>query len=111
MDIIGAAAIFAVGFVIAAAVYAVLAGRSRARERPIMAGAQVPTPVLTAESELPERAAALARREDALAQLEVELHQERDALLDGQNQLQRSLEQVSGLTAARAKQLLLKEVE
>jgi ribonuclease Y len=60
---------------------------------------------------LPERSAALARREDALARREVELDQERTALADGRHELERTLERVSGLSAARAKQLLLKEIE
>jgi len=60
---------------------------------------------------LPERSAALARREDTLARRELELDQERAALADSRHELERSLERVSGLSAARAKQLLLKEIE
>jgi ribonuclease Y len=109
MDIIGAAALIAVGFVFAAIAYAVVSGRMHG-SRPATAGAQlVTTPALDAE--LPERSAALARREDTLAQRELELQRQREALADERQELQRSLERVSGLSAARAKQLLLKEIE
>jgi ribonucrease Y len=107
MEIIGAAALIAVGIVAAALVY----GRSHAA-RPALAQPEIVTVTTTAlDAALPERSAALARREDALAQREVELDQERTALADGQHELERTLERVSGLSAARAKQLLLKEIE
>jgi ribonuclease Y len=107
MEIIVAAALIAVGIVAAALVY----GRSHAA-RPALAQPEIVTATTTAlEAALPERSAALARREDALARREVELDQERTALADGQHELERSLERVSGLSAARAKQLLLKEIE
>ena len=51
------------------------------------------------------------RREEALARKESELEKERAALAESRQELERSLEQVSGLSAGRAKQLLLKEVE
>jgi ribonucrease Y len=107
MEIIGAAALIAVGIVAAALVY----GRSHAA-RPALAQPEIVTVTTTAlDAALPERSAALARREDALARREVELDQERTALADGQHELERTLERVSGLSAARAKQLLLKEIE
>jgi ribonucrease Y len=107
MEIIGAAALIAVGIVAAALVY----GRSHAA-RPAVAQPELVTVTATAlDAALPERSAALARREDTLARRESELDQERAALADGQHELERSLELVSGLSAARAKQLLLKEIE
>ncbi len=109
MDIIGAAALIAVGIVIAALVYAVVTGRMSAG-RPTIASAQA-APVPVVDAELPERTAALARREEALAQRELQLGREREALLGDQQELQRGLERISGLTAARAKQLLLKDIE
>jgi len=114
MDIIGAAALIAAGFVLAALVlaalvYGVASGRVH-RDRPAIAEAQAAR-VMAPDTESPERTAALARRAQALAQRESELQHERDALASGQLELQRTLEQVSGLSAARAKQLLLKEVE
>ena len=117
MEIIGAAALIAVGIVAAAAVY----GRSHAARPAVAQPAAAPPPVAQPESvtvtataldaALPERSAALARREDTLARRELELDQERAALADSRHELERSLERVSGLSAARAKQLLLKEIE
>jgi ribonuclease Y len=109
MDIIGAAALIAVGIVLAAVVYAVATGRAgHTRSR----GVEPETPAKPArDPELPDRTAAVARREDNLARREAELEQEREALASIRQELERTLEQVSGLSAARAKQLLLKEVE
>ena len=109
MDIIGAAALIAVGIVLAALVYAVVTNRMNAG-RLAIAGAQA-APVPTVDSELPERTAAIARREAALAQREQQLGRDREALLGDQQQIQRELERISGLSAARAKQLLLKDIE
>ncbi len=105
MDIIAAAALIAVGIVAAAVVY----GRLHGARPAITTSLAATTTALDAE--LPERAAALARREEALARRESELERERETLADGQQELTRGLERVSGLSAARAKQLLLKEIE
>jgi ribonucrease Y len=105
MDIIAAAALIAVGIVAAAVVYGRLHGA-----RPATTTSLVAT-TTALDAELPERAAALARREEALARRESELERERETLADGQQQLTRGLERVSGLSAARAKQMLLKEIE
>ena len=121
MDIIGAAALIAAGFVLAALVYAVVSGRKHSGRpavvsgrihggRPAIAEAQA-APVPAVDTDLPERTAALAQREQALVQREAELQRERDALAASQVELQRELERISGLSAGRAKQLLLKEVE
>jgi ribonucrease Y len=105
MDIIAAAALIAVGIVAAAVVYGRLHGA-----RPATTTSLVPT-TTALDAELPERAAALARREEALARRESELERERETLADSQQELTRGLERVSGLSAARAKQMLLKEIE
>jgi ribonuclease Y len=112
MDIIGAAALIAVGLVIAAVVYARTGGRAH-QSSSLVATPKVetPQPAPAADPELPERTAALARREANLARHEGELEHEREAVADMRQQLERALEQASGLSAARAKQLLLKEVE
>ena len=121
MDIIGAAALIAAGFVLAALVYAVVSGRKHSGRpavvsgrihggRPAIAQAQA-APVPAVDTDLPERTAALAQREQALVQREAELQRERDALAASQVEVQRELERISGLSAGRAKQLLLKEVE
>jgi ribonuclease Y len=62
-------------------------------------------------SELVRREAELARREAELARRDAELERERDALTERREALERELERVSGMSAARAKQMLLKEVE
>src|SRR5947199_8593412 len=104
MDIIGAAALIAVGIVIAAVLYARVhpTSRSAGGER----RGRAPR-----DSELADRAAALGRREETLASRESQLDQQRGALADGQRELERTLERISGLSVARAKELLLKEVE
>ena len=104
MDIIGAAALIGVAVVLAAFVY----GRLH-RAAPAAAGAAGDPDGL--DRELSERSAALARREESLVRREGELEQERQALVDTRQRLERELEQVSGMSAARAKQLLLSEVE
>ncbi len=68
-------------------------------------------PLLSPELDSPHRAAALARREEAVAQREAELRHERTGLAESRGEMLRELERISGLSAARAKQLLLKEVE
>jgi ribonuclease Y len=105
MEIIGAAALIAVGLVIAALVYGRThrssgPGRTRASEG--AAGTQ---------RELADRGAALARREDTVARRDVEMEDERQALADRRRELERLLEQASGMSASRAKQVLLQEVE
>jgi ribonuclease Y len=105
MDIIAAAALIAVGIVAAAVVYARLHG-----VRPATATSPTAGPTST-DAELTERAASLARREEALAQRETELEREREVLAEGRQEMSRELERISGLSAAKAKQLLLKEVE
>jgi ribonuclease Y len=112
MEIIGAAALIAVGLVLAAVLY----GRAHA-PRPAPLG---PTATTADEGEAdgPERTAELARREAELAQREAalvrktaELERDREALAARRQSLERELERISGMSAAKAKQLLLKEVE
>jgi ribonucrease Y len=109
MDIIGAAALIAVGLVLAAVAYAVVSGRMHGG-KPRIAGAQSP-PAVVLDRELPERTAEFERREESLDQRESELERERETLADERLGLQRVLERTSGMSAARAKQMLLKEVE
>jgi ribonucrease Y len=140
MDIIGAAALIAVGIVLAAVLYA--RGHAARSHGALQAGVQahgasLGTPAgsvslgrrrqsesghgdssAAADAELAERAAALARREgslsgreQAVAEREAELKLAREALVQRTHDLERALERVSGLSAARAKELLLKEIE
>jgi ribonuclease Y len=113
MEIIGAAALIAIGIVAAAVVY----GRSHTSAPALgpAAAANVPAAptasALALEAGLPERTAAVARREDALARREAELEQGRRTLTDERQGVRLELERISGLSAAKAKQLLLAEIE
>ena len=107
MEIIGAAALIAVGLVVAALVYT--RGHSGGT-RPAVAKRDAPDRSIGG-AELSEREGALVRREEGLARKESELTRDRDTLSEERTELERSLERVSGLSAAKAKQLLLKEVE
>jgi ribonucrease Y len=109
MDIIAAAALIAVGIVAAALVYAKLNGRSHGGRPATSTSPSAGT--APAEPQAADRTAALARREETLSRREDELEQEREGLAAGQQELTRELERISGLSAARAKQMLLKEVE
>jgi ribonucrease Y len=117
--IIAAAALIAVGIVAAAAVYG--QGDHR-RAQPAASGASpgtavvVATPVQPVHSGpmnggAPELVADLARREESLRLREAELSQARVSLDADRGELTRELERISGLSASRAKQLLLQEVE
>ncbi|HEY1509135.1 MAG TPA: ribonuclease Y [Solirubrobacteraceae bacterium] len=114
MEIIGAAALIAVGIVVAAVLYGRAHGANLA-----VAGAPAGSVGSNAlDAVLPERTAALAqreaelaRREAELARRESELDKERDAAAAARLELGRELERVSGMSASRAKQLLLKELE
>jgi ribonuclease Y len=104
MDIIGAAALIAVGIVVAAVLYARVHPSAPSSAPRIRSRGQ-------SDGQLDDRAAALARREQALAERESTLEGERTALADSQRELALSLEKVSGLSASRAKEMLLKQVE
>jgi ribonuclease Y len=105
MEIIGAAALIAVGLVFAALVYG-RTHRAGGTGAPRAAGDPE-----QAQGELAERSAALARREDAVARRDDALDGERRALEAQRQALQRSLEQASGMSASQAKHALLQEIE
>jgi ribonuclease Y len=119
MDIIGAAAVIAVGLVVAAALYArahgprlASAGAELAEPGPPRTSAVVAAPVTVERSAgVVVREAELAKREAELARREADLEAERQALLDRGIELTDELERISGLSAARAKEMLLKEIE
>ena len=117
MEIIGAAALIAVGIVLAAVIYGRMHG---ARPATAAVGNPAPSaPVVEVvrpnpapqNDEALERTTAVARREEALARKEAEIDKQLSELAETRQELERTLEQVSGLSAGRAKQLLLKEVE
>ncbi len=134
MDIIAAAALIAVGIVAAAVAYAKVGGRAQAASSagpvptsgpaatamtaaavapasPAVADpAPVPIPV-DRDAADSQRAADLALREANIAHRESELAAARETIASEHQELTRELERVSGLSAARAKQLLLKELE
>ncbi len=105
MDAIVAAALIAVGIVVAAALY----GRGR-----------VPAPepergdagaVAALQAALAERSAALQRREDALERRETELAAAREEVAERRGEVEQQLERLAGMSAARARELLLSEIE
>jgi ribonucrease Y len=104
MEIIGAAALIAVGIVVAAVTY----GRMR---HPAPAPGDDPLRRPELDRDRAERSAEVARREDAVARREADLERERAQLAARGQQLTKALEQASGLSASKAKQLLLQEVE
>jgi ribonucrease Y len=115
MEIIGAAALIAVGIVLAAVIYGRMHGARTATTDGRTAEPQTVEVVARAaepqDGALLEQATAITRREEALAAREAEVERERAALAESRVELERSLEQLSGMSAGRAKQVLLKEVE
>jgi ribonuclease Y len=105
MEIIGAAALIAVGLVVAALVY----GQTHRAPATGRAGGSKDTD--GTQRALAERGAALARREDSLATRDAALEAEREGLTDRRQELERLLEQAAGMSASRAKQVLLQEIE
>jgi ribonucrease Y len=113
MELIGAAALIAVGLVLAAVLY----GRMHSA-RPEAIGPETAAAASAVAVELPGRTTELARREAELAQREgdvarrvADLDRDREALVQSRGGVERELERISGLSAAQAKQMLLKEVE
>jgi ribonuclease Y len=109
MDIIGAAALIAVGLIAAAVAYARMTGRASGAQAQVANPTSSDSPA--SDAELLDRSTALSRREESLARRESDIGREREQLAEGRNDLERSLERVSGISAAQAKQLLLKEIE
>jgi ribonuclease Y len=126
MEIVIAAALLAVGLVLAAVLYgrgrpgAVAGGRPRvlastvadeeisARRAELV---RIEERVLGKEETLDAQRAEIARRERAIDERAEALERQTDELAEGHLELQRQLERIAGVTAAQAKQLLLKELE
>ena len=106
MEIIGAAALIAVGIVVAAVLY----GRSHGASPPAAAERDAAT-ATALQAALAERSTALERREDALEQRETELEQQRDGARRQPAEVELTLERLAGMSGAKAKQLLLQEIE
>ncbi|MGH2914845.1 MAG: ribonuclease Y [Solirubrobacteraceae bacterium] len=104
MEIIGAGALIAIGIVVAAALYA--------RAHGAAGGATADAGAVAAlQAALGERGTALQHREEALERREAELAVAREELEGQRTEVARTLERLSGMSAARAKELLLAEVE
>ncbi|MFZ0089427.1 MAG: ribonuclease Y [Solirubrobacteraceae bacterium] len=106
MEIIVAAALIAVGIVLAAILY----GRGHGGTS---AGPSEQDSVTAAalQTALAERSGALERREDAVERRESELVAQRETLAQRSSEVEQSLERLAGISGARAKELLLQEVE
>jgi ribonuclease Y len=108
MEIVGAAALIAVGIVIAALLY----GRGHSSGPAAAAAAERDTATATAlQAALAERGTALERREDVLSKREADVEEERSALAASHLEVERTLERLAGMSGARAKQMLLQEIE
>ncbi|MGA2012341.1 MAG: ribonuclease Y [Solirubrobacteraceae bacterium] len=105
MEIIGAAALIAVGIVVAAVLY----GRPHGTA-PAVADRDTAT-TTALQAALVERGNALERREQALSQRETELTSQRESLATSQQEAESRLEVLAGLSGAKAKELLLSEIE
>jgi ribonucrease Y len=105
MEIIGAAALIAVGIVAAAVLYGRTHGASPA------SGDRDAATAAALQAALTERSAALERREHALERREAELTDQREELSHQRSDVESRLELVAGISAPRAKELLLQEIE
>jgi ribonuclease Y len=127
MDTVVAAALIAMGIVVAALVYgkthgsALRVAASEATTGPAKLDlglterraelARLEERLLTREETFEATRAESARREEALAKREAELEQIREELASRRHDHERALERASGMSAGQAKQLLLKELE
>ena len=108
MEIIGAAALIAVGIVVAAVLY----GRSHGAAPAAAAAAERDSATAAAlQSALAERTTALERREEAVGRRDAELAHEQEQLSERQAEVEQRLERMAGMSGARAKELLLQEIE
>ncbi|HTW13076.1 MAG TPA: ribonuclease Y [Solirubrobacteraceae bacterium] len=117
MNVIAAAALIAVGIVVAAAVYARAGSIGRRTVQP--GGAQFPAGASEAPAPVPavrngggaEHSAELLRREEELHQREAELSERLLELDTQRQQLVAALERVAGVSATRARQQLVEQME
>lgn len=126
MEMVIAAAVLAVGLVLAAVFYGrggpaaphdgrTLANADTAADAELGARraelVRIEKRVLGKEEALDAQRAELARRERGVDERAEELDRRATQLADGHRELERQLERVAGVTAAQAKQLLLRELE
>src|ERR1700729_2738074 len=109
MEVIVAAALIAIAVVVAAVMYG---GRTHSSVAPVAPPAPDNSATATAlQAALAERGTALERREDTIARREAELDQQRSELANSRVEAERRLERLAGMSGARAKELLLQEIE
>jgi ribonucrease Y len=124
MEIVIAAALLAVGLVLAAALYGRAPGRGEAQASVRVAAeadaalrerraeiVRIEERILGKEEALDTQRADLARREHALEERTAALERQTDELTEGHRELERRLERLAGMGAGEAKQMLLKELE
>ena len=113
MAIIGAAALIAAAVVVAAVLYSRTHGAAVASSPTVDRDATTALQAALAERStgLDRRTDAITKREEAIGLREAELDQQRQRLAGEQLEVQSRLEQVAGMSGAKAKQLLLQEVE
>jgi ribonuclease Y len=112
MQIIGAAALIALGIVVAAILYGRSHGSASARPPADREAATALNTALTERNAgLDRREESLIRREEALETHEKELGRQTEELGQRRAEVEQRLESLAGLSGARAKQLLLEEVE
>ncbi len=113
MELIGAAALIAVAVVVAAVLYGRTHGAAAASNPGTERDAATALQAALAERSagLDRRADSLTKREEELNRLESDVDRERDALADGRAEFERRLERLAGISGAKAKQLLLQEIE
>ena len=132
MEVIAGAALIAVGIVVAAVLYGRTHGAAAVGAATGSAvgaadgsavGARAASTVLgtvsssesaavsALQAALAERGHDLQRREDAVSRRETELEHESAVVTDSRAEAERRLEQLAGMSGARAKQMLLQEIE
>ena len=113
MAIIGAAALIAAAVVVAAVLYGRTHGAAVASSPTVDRDATTALQAALAERStgLDRRTDAITKREEAIGLREAELDHQRQRLAGEQLEVQSRLEQVAGMSGAKAKQLLLQEVE
>ncbi len=113
MELIGAAALIAAAVVVAAVLYGRTHGAAAAASPSVERDAATALQAALTERSagLDRRADAMTKREETIGRREAELDQEREKLADGEREVERKLEQLAGMSGAKAKQLLLQEIE
>jgi len=113
MELIGAAALIGAAVVVAAVLYGRTHGAAAAAT-PVVdrdAATALQAALTERSAGLDRRADAITKREEALGRREAELDQEHAKLADEERAVEHKLEQLAGMSGAKAKQLLLAEIE